>query len=93
MQNRLLGVLISLSLLLLSGCPERSAVRIEAGSSADSPVFGIGRTDHGPPQVLFPLESRMVERLRATPASLVLLPWSPGATWQRTPGLAAFDSK
>lgn len=35
--------------LLLSACPERSAVWVETGSTAGHLVIGIGTTPHGPP--------------------------------------------
>lgn len=49
MKSMPLSLLAASFMLILVGCPERSAVWIEAGSSADSLVFGVGRTAHGPP--------------------------------------------
>lgn len=49
MNSAPLGLLAAAMTLVLLGCPERSAVWIETGSTADSLVFGVGRTAHGPP--------------------------------------------
>lgn len=35
--------------VMLVGCPEKSAIWIEPGSTADHLVFGVGRSRHGPP--------------------------------------------
>ena len=42
------GALLASTVLLL-GCPKRSALWIEPGSTARHLIFGVGKTRHGPP--------------------------------------------
>jgi hypothetical protein len=49
MLKRMAGCAIVASSLLLIACPQRSAVWVESGSTAQHFVIGVGSRAHGPP--------------------------------------------
>jgi hypothetical protein len=63
------AVLLGLAVVLVTGCPERSAIWIVGQAEPGRPVFGIGRTVRGEPILIYGLMVWPCERFDGTARS------------------------